>query len=129
MHKLISRFIWAGKKPRIRYETLQLPKDKGGMGLPRLKEYYLAAQLRYLLCWCKPGYRAKWKDIEREFEGYPIQNVTGDKQTFNKIKHNIDPITIHTLGLWHKIIKNNGTKREINLLKWVASDSEFIPAR
>ena len=60
-NKLISRFIWADKKPRIRYETLQLPKDKGGMGLPRLKEYYLAAQLRYLLCWCKPGYRENGK--------------------------------------------------------------------
>ena len=80
-NKIISRFIWAGKNPRIRFETLQLAKDRGGMGLPRLKEYYFAAQLRYLLCWCKPDYTAKWKEIEKEFEGYPIQDVIGDKDT------------------------------------------------
>jgi len=42
--RIISRFIWGGKKPRVRYKTLQLPKDKGGMGLPNLKEYFYAAQ-------------------------------------------------------------------------------------
>ena len=103
-NRTISRFIWAGKKPRIRFETLQLPKDRGGMGLPRLKEYYFAALLRYLLCWCKPG---------------PIQNVIGDKETYNKIKNKIDSIInysiiIITLELWYI---------------WVASDSNFKPAR
>uniref|UniRef100_A0A3B3B8H2 Reverse transcriptase domain-containing protein n=1 Tax=Oryzias melastigma TaxID=30732 RepID=A0A3B3B8H2_ORYME len=30
--KLVSRFIWQGKRPRVRYRTLQLPKEKGGQG-------------------------------------------------------------------------------------------------
>lgn len=29
--KMLSRFIWGGKKARICFSTLQLPKDKGGM--------------------------------------------------------------------------------------------------
>lgn len=29
--KWISRFIWAGKRPRVKYKTLQLHKDEGGM--------------------------------------------------------------------------------------------------
>ena len=29
--KILSRFIWVGEKPRIKYKTLQLPKEKGGL--------------------------------------------------------------------------------------------------
>lgn len=28
--KIISRFLWQGAKPRIRYKTLQLSKERGG---------------------------------------------------------------------------------------------------
>jgi len=28
--KLVSRFIWAGKRPKAKYKTLQLPKKRGG---------------------------------------------------------------------------------------------------
>ena len=36
--KLVSRFIWAGKKLRVRYKTLELPKEEGGLSLPNLKQ-------------------------------------------------------------------------------------------
>jgi len=62
--KIISRYIWGGKRPRVRYSTLQLPREKGGMALPSLKNYYCEAQLRPILNWCTSSYIAKWKDIE-----------------------------------------------------------------
>ena len=84
--RIISRFIWGGKKPRVRYETLQLPKDKGGMGLPKLKEYFYAAQFRHIICWCMPDYTAKWKDMEIDFVKYPIQSLIGDQEIYKRIK-------------------------------------------
>ena len=62
---IISRFVWDGKKPKIRYCTLQLPKSKGGTALPNLRQYYNAAQLRPLMCWCSVDYTARWKNIRR----------------------------------------------------------------
>lgn len=56
--KVISRFIWEGKRARIRYCTLNLPKERGGMALPNLKLYYQAAQLRPLVVWCVSTYEA-----------------------------------------------------------------------
>lgn len=53
---MISRFVWNGKKPQIKYCTLQLEKDKGGMALPNLKDYYRAAQLRPVVKWCDEDY-------------------------------------------------------------------------
>lgn len=40
--KLISQYIWQGKKPRIRFQTLHLPKNKGGLAVDgsKLKKIY-----------------------------------------------------------------------------------------
>ena len=54
--KLISRFIWDGKRPRVRFATLQLAKHEGGMALPSLKDYFYAAQFRFLYCCCNDNY-------------------------------------------------------------------------
>lgn len=62
---LIARYLWQGKKARIKFKTLQLRKDKGGMGLPGLKEYYHVAQLRHFVCLCSPTYNAAWKEMEQ----------------------------------------------------------------
>ena len=54
--KWISRFQWHGKKPRARYKTLQVPRDKGGLAFPCLKTYYQAAQIKPLINICNPDY-------------------------------------------------------------------------
>ena len=116
--KLISRFIWAGQRPRIKFQTLQLAKGEGGMGLPNLKMYYYAAQLRYVGCWCKPDYVAKWKDMEKRVKGHPIQNIVGDKEKFKEMKQHMDPVTSFTLGIWFKIVKKYKMDNDIKILKW-----------
>lgn len=60
-NKHISRFIWNEQRPRVKFSTLRLPDGRGGKALPYLRDYYLAAQLRSLVCWCNPCYVAKWK--------------------------------------------------------------------
>lgn len=47
--KLISTFIWAAARPKIRLKTLQLDKENGGLALPNFREYFYAAQFRYLV--------------------------------------------------------------------------------
>lgn len=51
LNKLLSKYIWQKKKPRVRLKTLLLPKYKGGLGLPNLKKYYWASQLRIFVHW------------------------------------------------------------------------------
>lgn len=128
-NRIISRFVWGGKRPRIRLETLQLPKEVGGMGLPNLKTYYHAAQLRYIVGWCKPDYTAKWKELEIQLGGYPLQSIIGDEDTYKVIKNQINSITMFTLKLLFSIIKKYKIQKDANSLKWVAYDSKFKPAR
>lgn len=50
--KQLSRFIWAGARPRVIFKTLQIDKENGGLTLPNLKEHYYAAQMRCIVSWC-----------------------------------------------------------------------------
>lgn len=126
--KNISRFIWDGKKPRIRFSTIQLPKAKGGLALPNLREYYYAAQLRPLACWCLPGYQAKWKEMEaKNFPEIPIQTVLGGTELTEHHRQSMGLTTSFTLRVWEKLVKIYKLQNERKLLKWIAFDSNFCP--
>ncbi len=87
--KLLSRFIWQGKKPRVIFKTLQLSKERGGVALPCLHKYFWAAQLRLIVCWCNPEYQARWKRIEIGwFDEIPIQAITADKNVIKNKRGN-----------------------------------------
>ena len=53
--KIIPRFIWNGHRPRIKFETLLIGKDKGGLALTNLKGYFHATQFvgvrKYVSMW------------------------------------------------------------------------------
>jgi len=58
--KQVSTFIWKGERPRVKFKTLQLENKRRGLALPNFKEYFLAAQLRYIIYWCSSEYYSKW---------------------------------------------------------------------
>lgn len=97
-------YIWQGERPKVRFETLQLPKDKGVWGLPSLRDYYFAAQMRAMICWCDPSYDAQWKILKRKYLPSHTSNLSWYKYT--KV-HNIinNPWVDCTLNTWKTIIK------------------------
>lgn len=46
--------LWKSEKPRLRFTYL-----------PCLKDYYKAAQLKYLVNWCNPHYSPKSKELDQ----------------------------------------------------------------
>lgn len=127
--RIISRFIWESKRPRVKFRTLQLPKEGGGMALPKLRDYYYAAQLKYVYSWCNPNYEGKWKAIEMGAMKQPIQNFLGDKDTYEQNKSCLDVITKHTFNIWYRILKRYKPQKHAAKLKWIAYDNKFIPAK
>ena len=129
LDKIISRFIWQGGKPRIRFRTLQLPKVKGGLSLPNLRNYYRAAQLKTLVDICNPSYIAKWKEIERQISSdIPLQAIIGDFSLDKHVK-DCNPWIKTSLKIWFQITREHQTKEPFQLLKWITYDSDFLPNR
>ena len=123
----ISRFIWGGKKPRIRYKTLQLPKGKGGLTLPSLREYFYAVQIRPLIYWCKDEFVARWKSIELGQKDIEIRNLITHKGLLHKLFKQLDAITKTTVEIWNKVVERHKWEKETKILSWFASVSRFVP--
>lgn len=104
--KLISRFIWQGKQPRTRFKTLQLSKNKGGLSLPNMSNYYKAAQINPLVEMCDSSYTAKWKEIECTINGFPLQAAIGNTDLIKDLKE-LNPCSDTALKTWSKLVKEN----------------------
>lgn len=50
-------------------------------------------------------------------------------ETIQGTQINMDAITVHTLDLWFKVLKIYKLQNDANILKWVAYDSNFKPAK
>ena len=64
INKTISDFIWAGRKPKLKLETLQLPKERGGWGLPNVEYYAISMQARIISSWVNEYSYSPWLDLE-----------------------------------------------------------------
>lgn len=125
--KWVSRFIWQGKKPRIRYTVLQLKKEKGGAMLSSFKYYYYASQVIPLLQWCNPDFQGKWKTIEFNLSSkIPLQAAIADKGLAEQLE-GINPWLEHTLKIWHKVIKICEIENMLKNFRWCAFDTDFQP--
>lgn len=125
---LIARYLWQGKRARIKFKTLQLSKEKGGMGLLCLHDYYHAAQLRPLVCLWSSTYPAAWKDIEgTKVKGIPITALLSDNKLQEEQEIPEDSITPNSLKSWLEIIKICRLKDTSKIMRWCAYDSDFTP--
>lgn len=72
---MITKFIWASKRPRISRALLTLPKKAGGVAAPDLYRYYQAAQLGRIIDWSRHGQHKLWNTIEQQVSPVPLNRV------------------------------------------------------
>lgn len=125
--KQMSPFIWEGKRPRVKLKTLKLEKLNGGLALPNLREYFYAAQLKYMVCWCSPEYYAKWKNIELTQSKSLPQTRLGEK---HYRRQEDDNFTVsETLKTWTDIVRKYKLEGDCRLLLWPSQTTLFRPGQ
>uniref|UniRef100_A0A8C5M2P2 Reverse transcriptase domain-containing protein n=1 Tax=Leptobrachium leishanense TaxID=445787 RepID=A0A8C5M2P2_9ANUR len=72
VRKLFLNFVWAGKRPRLKFTTMCKPVSSGGLALPDLGLYLFANHLTRLLDWMEQGSTRRWLDLEWALAECPL---------------------------------------------------------
>lgn len=114
MHKLISKFIWGGGRPRLKLTTLQRNKQNGGLAVPNFKYYFWSYVLRPLSYWLEPKIQVSWRPIEENL-AFPhrLQDLIYSGLTTKQSKHKLGPIMSFLLNVWNLVGRTTNST-----LKW-----------
>lgn len=126
LDKLIARFIWQNKRPRIRLKTLQLLKSGGGLKLPNLQYYFWAAQMRPISIWIQDLTNTRWLDIEKSLCARPLQTLLFLDIPLNEVQ--MSEWTRATLKIWRKIKLSFGLPKVISALTNIGFIKDFAPS-
>ncbi|CAH2223760.1 Hypothetical predicted protein [Pelobates cultripes] len=96
--KLVNRFMWDNKKPRVVASTLYTPSKKGVKGLTNLTTYYTAIKLNPLIM--------AFQIEATHTGGQDIASLMWTPQHLRQKYHHIMPTTSITLFIWYRTTKH-----------------------
>uniref|UniRef100_A0A803KAU1 Reverse transcriptase domain-containing protein n=1 Tax=Xenopus tropicalis TaxID=8364 RepID=A0A803KAU1_XENTR len=99
--KQVMSFIWMAKKPRVNKSVLYRNRLEGGLGLPNLKKYYVAAQLAQIPTIHVQSAPPLWVDLEN----YLVKPHTAEALFWSPAPSRSTSMSLclkHTLSLWDR---------------------------
>ena len=104
LQTLVSKYIWNGKRPRIKSSTLFREKSKGGLSLPNFKLYAQSFTLRPLTTWFDPESAISWRAIEESLvKPCRLQDVVYSGISIKKALLHYGPIVTHLISTWRLV--------------------------
>uniref|UniRef100_A0A803JQG4 Reverse transcriptase domain-containing protein n=1 Tax=Xenopus tropicalis TaxID=8364 RepID=A0A803JQG4_XENTR len=126
--RTISNFIWGDKTPRLKYETLILPKSKGGLSVPDTYRYYASIHLVRTLHWYLQSKEKIWVETEQALYKIPLSNLLW-AQTTNIPKETLShPAIAATLEIWNKHRQQLITTTPFPKFQTLIANPEFPPS-
>ena len=102
VNSIISSFIWSNKESRLKRKLLYHPRAEGGLNLPNLELYQVAAQAFYVDRIINKTNEDPWIDIENnQLQGNSLLFALFSK---NNVK-STNCVINSTLIAWNKIKK------------------------
>ncbi|XP_068107367.1 alpha-protein kinase 2 isoform X1 [Hyperolius riggenbachi] len=101
LQKDILHYIWLNKSSRIPRSVMLTRREHGGLGVPDITKYYLAAHLRHVISWTQLHAFSKWMQIEKLWLApvHPCSLLWS-----SRLPDTVNPLlrTMHfTKNIWH----------------------------
>lgn len=124
---LCSKFIWNGKRARIKLATLQRPKSAGGLALPNFQFYYWAFQLKAMNLWLHPEISVSWRSVENELSApYRLQDLPFSGLKKKTTLLHMGSIISNTLQVWDKVCKFTNSSAPLHELSPIWRNSFLL---
>lgn len=110
LSKILSSYIWNGKRPRIKLSTLQRCKADGGLAFPDFKKYAQAFTLKSLSIWLNPHAQSSWRSIEEALTApYKLQDLIFCEVPTRHCKLYFGPLISHLILTWRTIVRQSNS--------------------
>lgn len=102
LQSAVSKYIWNGKRPRLKLCTLQRDRKEGGLSLPNFKLYNWAFTLRPLTDWFRTDSQVSWRELEESLVSpNPLENFLGVyRRPISRRVHG--SIVVRLVEVWEK---------------------------
>lgn len=127
LRAMFLKFIWAHKKPRIKYETLLRVKESGGLGVPNLRDYYRASHIARIIDWHCHRVIKDWVKLEMDLNSIPLTFAPWIQWNSYPDDLKQHPLTGTTLKLIHELPRGTGITSALGPLTPLKDNPEFIP--
>lgn len=128
IEKCLSKFIWHGKKPRLKMKVLQLPYDSGGQALPNLQFYYWACHIRIISGWLHSILHQPDPHVDNWCcESFSLLSLLS--LDLNKLPAEVknNDILFVTFRVWHNIRCHLGRKNFSSAMQPLINNVTFSP--
>lgn len=104
LDSILNKFVWNGKRPRVKWSTLQKNKTEGGWACPNFKLYHWSFILLSVVKWFEPDMQCSWKEIEKDLI-FPtrLQDFLFSGFNHRKCILRYGPILSYTLQIFKKV--------------------------
>ena len=104
LHTFVSRYVWKGKRPRIKMSILQRHKLSGGLGLPNFQFYFWSSTLRSLHTWLDPEAQVAWRSLEEHLViPHRLQDVIYSNIPLKMCKSKFGSLISHLVAIWRTV--------------------------
>lgn len=127
LNSAVSRFVWNGRQPRIRFSVLQRTKLEGGLALPNFQIYYWAFQIRAIRTWTDKDSKVPWRSIESAIvHPHRLQDLPFTGLGRRNSHHKFGNVISSTLAAWYSAEKAIGHSKKLSQQSPLWNNAHFL---